>query len=156
MKAKLDVGPFAPKRADPRQQPNLQKGAQQTDLQGPGATVLFDVVYRGLQSIEARPYGGQQFEPFVGDFHAPSAAPKQGHLNIGLQRFDLLADGRRRDIERIGGRGKIQMRGHGLEYSQSSQWQPFVGGWHVKRSLTDGQVMHLLCIGARSNLITVR
>src|ERR1700734_2522553 len=116
------------------------------------ASVLFYLLQGGFEFFETGPHGGQQFEALVGDFHPPSVAPKQGHLDIPLQSFDLLADGRGRDVERIGGEGETQMRSHRLEYPQGSQWQSVVGGRHLKFSLTACQTLRLLPIGARSTV----
>src|SRR5258708_28555132 len=116
--------------------------------------MMVDLLQGGFELFEAGPHGGQQFEAFVGDFHPPAVAPKQRHLDIRLQRLDLLADGCGRDIERIGSGREIQVRGHRLEYPQGSQWQSVVGGWHLKFSLTDCQTLRLLRIGAWSNVLS--
>src|SRR6202030_831982 len=82
-------------------------------------------------------------------------APEQRNLDISLQRLDLLADGRRCDIERISGFRKAQVRGNRLEYAQRSQWQSVVRGWHFKLSLTVDQGLNLFGSGAEPNLCTV-
>ena len=76
MKAQFDVGTFAPKRPDSRQQPNLQKRCQQTDLQRSGAAMLLDQMHRRLEPVEAGPHCGQQFEALLGYFHSPAIASK--------------------------------------------------------------------------------
>src|SRR5580704_7346178 len=116
---------------------------------------MLDLLHGGFELFEAGPHGGQQFEAFVGDLDPPAVSPKQRHLDIPLERLDLLADGGRRDIERIGGGREIQVRGHRFEYPQGSQWQSVVGGWHLKLSLTDCQALRLLPIDAWSNVFSV-
>jgi hypothetical protein len=76
-------------------------------------------------------------------------------LDVGLQRFDLLADGRGGDIQRIGGFRKTQVRGHRLEHPQGSQRQSVVCGWHLKFSLTVCQALNLFGSGAGANLCNV-
>jgi hypothetical protein len=44
------------------------------------------------------------------------------------------------------------VRGHRLEYSQGSQRQSVVCGWHLKLSLTLYQGLNLFGSGARANL----
>src|SRR5450631_1735580 len=143
---------FAPKRADARQQPYLQKRRQCGDLQRAGAAVVLDLLQGGLELFETGSHGGQQFQTFVGDFDAPAGSPKQRYLDIPFQRLDLLADGGGRHIECIGGGRKTQMSGHGLEYAQRSQRQSVVGGRHFKFSLTHCQTLRLLRSGPWSNV----
>src|ERR1700677_4983129 len=121
MKAQLDVRGLAAKRADAGHQPDLQERGQQGDLQRPGSAVLLERVYSRFERVETCAHGRQQFDAFLGDLHAAAVAAKQGHLNVSLQALDLLADRRRRDVERLGGRGEIQMRGHSLEHAQGSE-----------------------------------
>src|ERR1700722_7742222 len=117
--------------------------------------MMFHLLQRRLEFLESRSYRRQQFQSLFGDLHAPSATPEQGHLDISLQRLDLLADGRRCDIERISGFRKAQVRGNRLEYAQRSQWQSVVRGWHFKLSLTVDQGLNLFVSGAEANLCTV-
>jgi hypothetical protein len=124
-------------------------------LQRTGAPVLLDLLQGGFELFETCPHGGQQFEALVRDFHAPAVAPKKRDLNVPFQGLDLLTDGGGRDIERIGGGGEAQVSGHGLEYPQGSQRQSVIGGRHFKSSLTACQTLHLLRIGARSNVFDV-
>src|ERR1700722_7976509 len=117
--------------------------------------MMFHLLQRRLEFLESRSYRRQQFQSLFGDLHAPSATPEQRNLDISLQRLDLLTDGRRRDIERISGFRKAQVRGNRLEYAQGPQRQSVVRGWHFKLSLTVDQGLNLFGSGAEPNLCTV-
>jgi hypothetical protein len=67
----------------------------------------------------------------------------------------LLTHRSRRDIERIGGFGKAQVRRHRLKNPQGSQRQSIVCAWHLKVSLTCDQRLNLFGKGAGNNLCTL-
>src|ERR1700690_610523 len=98
--------------------------------------MMFHLLQRRFEFLQSRSDRRQQLQPLFGDLHAPPAAPEQRHLDISLQRLDLLADGRRRDTERLSGFRKAQVRDNRLEYAEGPQRQSVVRGWHFKLSLT--------------------
>jgi len=65
--------------------------------------MLFEVLHRGLELVEAAPYTGQQLLSFGREFDATPGTLEELYLQVVLQRLDLLTDGRRRHVQRLGG-----------------------------------------------------
>ena len=93
--------------------------------------MLFEVLHRGLELVEPAPHAGQQLLPFGGELDAPAGTLEQLYLQVVLERLDLLADGRRGHVQRLGGVRERQARSHGLENAQGIERQAGVGGGHV-------------------------
>jgi hypothetical protein len=144
MEAQLDVRMLAPEGADPWQQPHLQERGEQRNLQRSAALVLPDVLQGRFELIKAGTHAGQKFQALVGHFHAPAVAAKQRHLQIVLERLDLLAHRRRGHVERVRRRAETQARGHRFEHTQRAQRESVEGLGHLKFLLTGGQVLRLL------------
>ena len=93
--------------------------------------MLLEVLHRRFELIEPAPDARQQLLPFGGEFDTPSGPLEQLHLQVVLERLDLLAHGRRRHVQRFGRIRERQPRGHGFEDSQRIERQAGVGGGHV-------------------------
>ena len=131
VEAQVDAGIEVLEAADARQQPALQEGRQQGDLQRPLGAVLFQVLHRGFELVQPAAHAGQQLLAFGGELDTPPGALEQLHLQVVLEGFDLLAHGRRRHVQGFGGIRKRQPRRHGFENSKRIERQAGIGGAHV-------------------------
>ena len=81
--------------------------------------MLLEVLHRGFELVEPAAHAGQQLLPLGREFDAPPGTLEQLHLQVVLERLDLLADGRRRHVQRLGRVRKRQPRRHRFEDSQA-------------------------------------
>jgi hypothetical protein len=103
VEAQLHPGIQVVETRDARQQPALQEGGQQGDLQRPLGTVLLQVLHRGLELVQPAAHAGQQLLPLGCELDAPPGPLEQLHLQVVLEGFDLLAHGRRGDVQGLRG-----------------------------------------------------
>ena len=125
--AQLQVGVAVMELRESRQQPLLQKRCNRGDVERAGATALAQLVERGLQVGEAAADSRQQQQAFRRQFDVAAGAPEQRHLQVILERLDLHAHRRGRDVQGVGGGRKAQPRGDGLEDAQRVERQPVEG-----------------------------
>jgi hypothetical protein len=111
---------------------NLQERGQQGDLQRPLGAVLFEVLHRGFEFVQPAAHAREQLLPFRRELDAAPGPLEELHLEVVLQRFDLLADRRRGHVQGLCGIGEGQARTHRLEDSQRIERQAGIGGGHVR------------------------
>jgi hypothetical protein len=119
----LDLGMAARELAEPRQQPSLQELVGHAQVEHAADALAADAVHGAAQLVEAAAHAGQQLGAFLGERHGTGVAPEQGHADVGLERLDLRAHGRRRHAELLGSGGEAQVRRHGLEDPERVQRQ---------------------------------
>ena len=93
--------------------------------------MLLEVLHRGFELVEPAAHARQQLLALGGEFDAPPGTLEQLHLQVVLERLDLLADGRRRHVQGLGRVRKRQPRSHRFEDSQRIERQAGIGGGHV-------------------------
>ena len=80
--------------------------------------MLLDLLQSRFESVETCSHAWQQFQALFGHFHVSPVTPEERHLQVVLERFDLLTDGSRRHIERICCTTETRVRRNGVEYPQ--------------------------------------
>jgi hypothetical protein len=106
--------------------------------------VLADLLQGPCQLAEPAAHARQELQALGRELHAPAAAHEQRRLQVVLEARDVLADGRRRHVQRLGRLAEIEARGDGLEDPQSVQGQAVRGARHVKFPLIESQTLRLL------------
>ena len=96
----------------------------ETDRQPPAAAgCLGHPAADRLRGGQQRTGIGQQLPARVGQRHAVAVPGEQRGAEILLERADLPAERRLRDMQLIGGAAEVQLVGHGGEVTQFAQVQ---------------------------------
>ena len=109
--------------AEARQQPLLQEGAEQTDVELAAGAVLAQLIDRADQLVQATLHAGQQARALWRESHSPAVADEQWRLQVSFERLDVGADGGGGDLQRLCGTGEAQVRRDRLECAQCIQWE---------------------------------
>ena len=93
--------------------------------------MLLQVLHRGLELVEPATHAGQQLLALGRQLDTATGTLEKLHLQVVLERLDLLADRRRRHVQGLGGVRERQARSDRLEDAQRVERQPGIGGGHV-------------------------
>jgi hypothetical protein len=119
--ARLDFRVRARELAESRQKPALQELARHAEVEHAPNSLAPQSLDGSPQLVEAPPHARQELRSVLRQRDRTGVTTEQRHADVGLQRLDLSADGRRRHSE-LAGRGReAQVRRHGFENAQSVQ-----------------------------------
>ncbi len=117
--AHVDLRMSRDETMQPRHQPLRRQRGGDSDLEGDSVLFGSQALDRLAQAIEALLQLGQTEPCPVRQFQNAIAAVEQLYPQVFFQTLDLMADGRRRDVELLRGFLKAQMPGGGLKGPQS-------------------------------------
>src|SRR5690606_13716943 len=121
-----------------RRQPLLQERGERGQVHRTGFALLPETVERGFELIEPAADAGQELRTFRCELDAPAVAPEERYAEVILQRADLLADGRRRHVQRLRGFTEIEPRGDCFEDAQRVERQSVVSQRSLQGFLNRG------------------
>src|SRR5262245_9683589 len=89
--------------AESRREPALQEGSERADVHRARLAILLEAMQRRFELIEPATHAGQQLQAFRSELDLAAVAPEERGAQVILEGLDLLADGGRRDAQRLGG-----------------------------------------------------
>ena len=108
--------------AQPWHQPGGRKSGHRADGERLAPTHVFQCLAGAGDLRECGLQGGVDHGPRFGQAQALAFAGKQGHADPLFQQADLLADGARRHVQRLGGRLDAAALAHFDKGAQGLEW----------------------------------
>ncbi|EWS52453.1 hypothetical protein X551_04762 [Methylibium sp. T29] len=100
---------------DARQQPQRGERREGVEVHAAPAARAADLAHAGIEPLQRRRHRSEQRDTVAGEGDAAGAAGEQRAADLVLQRLDLAADGRLREVQLLGRGTEAEVARDGLE-----------------------------------------